>query len=1844
METAELITELETLGVNLWTESGQLRFRAPKGLLSEERMAQLRAHKNQIISLLAADQGHGPVIANPQERYSPFPLTDVQSAYLLGRQDSFGYGGVACHGYLEVTYPDLPPEHLEQAWNLLIQRHDMLRAIIEPDGYQRVLPEVPRYQVGLTDLRGTSPTEVSKVFSAVRDDLDHRIYDTATWPLFELRQTRTNNGDVVHFSLDALIADWASAGVLFNELDLIIAGRADELPELEIQFRDYLLAERGLRATRRYQRDRQYWLERIDDLPPAPELPVLPPSTSHAPARFRRYHAQLSVDRWTHLKQRAAKNGLTASTPVLAAFTTVLQRWSRHPDFTLNLTLLNRLPLHPQVNQLVGDFTSVGLLAVNAAKDRTFRDQASKLGEQLFSDLDHRLFSGVEVVREITRRRGREAALMPVVFTSAIGLGSTEPPSSGRSVNNGLTQTPQVFLDCQVADGPDGLEINWDVRQGVFPDGLVDSMFEALQALLVDLADRDETWTATDPVGLPAWQVRERIKANATLGPLPDTLLHQAIVEQALCNPDAVALVSPATTLTYRQLVQRAASVKQALQDGGCSPGEHVAIVMEKGVEQIIAVLGVMLAGGAYLPLDPAQPRQRQQRVLADAGVRQVLTQSWVGIAKTLSDNMPSIDVDTLIDTPETEWPGLPKGDPDSMAYVIYTSGSSGKPKGVMITHRAALNTVEDVNRRFGIAGADRVLGLAQLGFDLSVYDIFGPLSLGATLVLPEPARSADPSHWAELINTHKVTLWNSVPAQLQMLASYLQTETMPLPSLRLALLSGDWIPVSLPEQLNKLLPDLALIGLGGATEASIWSNYHRIEHVDPAWTSIPYGLPLTNQGFRVLDGFLRDAPVWVPGELYITGQGLATGYLGDPELTSDRFFHHPVDKQRLYRTGDLGRYLPGGEIEFLGREDGQVKIHGHRIELGEVEAALLAHPAVTAASAVVGKSAAKPALLAFVEAARSEVTETGQGVVAASESIKAAAHRLADRQLKDLPPALLASYQDTLHGAALASMQNVLIERGAFNNPDTAYSSDDIMRIARVDNRHHWLVRRWLALLADNGWLEHDTQTQQYILRRSIDSGTVSESWEQLREMAQGGLSTPAFVDYLESHAKQLPALLESELNPFELLFPEGKQEYALAVYREEISARYNNHAVAGLMNRIAASHPEGTPLRVLEVGAGTGATSSVVLPLLEGYNVQYQFTDITAFFLPEARKRFQEYPWVQFGLFDLDKDYRKQGLSPNSVDILLCAGMLSSTRNVEASLATAVDLLAPGGWLVFTEPTVDHPHVLMSQGFMMDPAGEDRSHGPTPFLSREQWLELIRTNGGKQVLSLPADGHPMTTFGMGVFAARFKTDRQRVTAEELAGFLEQRLPSYMRPSHLQVVDQFPLTRNGKIDRKTLAGWQPAAIDNAASEDGAASDPLENQLCTIWAEALGVPRMSRNDNFYDQGADSLILAQVAGQLREELPQAAHFSYDALLRQMLNEPTVAALKHMLCAPAGDATATGQPAAETCSDSAVPAQRREGSNSLLISFGGGTDGPVRVMFHAALGTMDYFQHLGKALAAQQLGPVVGFAVADIEEYLKLAPTELIDRVADDYAQRLIDEGYTRFQLIGYCLGGLLATETSRRLLERGLDVVDLTLVDSIPMFIDTDEELAFEAIFVPNLNLDPVQSVFGEEVEANDLYRAIDKLMTDHDRRIPAGAIAQLKGDPGLESVATAARKRAQIPQEERLATYAQAAASQAGVPVGPELVPALFRVCRHSMRAARFDPPPYVGNMNFLRCVEQQSFGIASGVGHLAAPFWEQACLGNFNVIDVPGNHFSVIEPPQVACVVELLASALRTR
>ncbi|MGH9347823.1 MAG: condensation domain-containing protein [Vicinamibacterales bacterium] len=440
------------------------------------------------------------LVPAPLERHQPFPLTDVQQAYWVGRNAAFELGNIGAHSYVEIEVDDFDEHRFTRALNRLVARHEMLRAVFTRDAEQRILPEVPAYVVRVADLREAGESELARHIDATRALMAHQLLAPDTWPLFEICATRVSSTRArLHISFDILVADVQSIRVISRDLAMLYQDPERRLEPIDVSFRDYVLATVRQRTSDAYRRSKAYWTARLPALPPAPQLPVIRPERAIGRPQFVRRTGTLAPELWSAVKVRGQQIGVTPSALVLTVFAEVLARWSASPAFTINLTLYNRMPLHPQIDEVVGDFTSLTLLAVEHTECDTLEVRARKLQEQLWSDIDHRDFSGVEVLRALARaRRDRRAAAMPVVFTSNLLQHVPDtPPSSLGQVVYSLTQTPQVWLDHQVAEEAGALVFNWDAVEEIFPPGLLATMFDAYSERLALLANSTPAWQRT---------------------------------------------------------------------------------------------------------------------------------------------------------------------------------------------------------------------------------------------------------------------------------------------------------------------------------------------------------------------------------------------------------------------------------------------------------------------------------------------------------------------------------------------------------------------------------------------------------------------------------------------------------------------------------------------------------------------------------------------------------------------------------------------------------------------------------------------------------------------------------------------------------------------------------------------------------------------------------------------------------------------------------------------------------------------------------------------------------------------------------------------------------------------------------------------------------------------------------------------------------------------------------------------------------------------------------------------------------------------------------------------------
>jgi amino acid adenylation domain-containing protein/natural product biosynthesis luciferase-like monooxygenase protein len=1363
----------------------------------------------------------------------PFPLTDLQHAYWLGQGNTFDLGNVAAHRYFELEARDLDPARLEQALQRVIARHGMLRAVLLPDGTQQILAEVSPYRIAIRDLRGLPKETVATELEAARAEISHQVFDVARWPLFEIRACLFDPRRIrLQISFNILIADAWSFLLLMRDLFAFYQNPDLVLPELELSFRDYVLAERSLRETSEYQAAWEYWRPRLPNLV-APEFPLaVAPSKLERP-RFERWSGGLDRTTWERLKARAARVGLTPSGVLLAAFADILATFTGSAHFTINLTLFNRRPLHPQVDDLIGDFTSVTLLEVEEAKGLRFDLRARRLQERLWQDLDHSLVTGVELLRELNRMR-REQTVMPVIFTSALGLPTASDGSERHSLPvrrvYGISQTPQVILDHQVTEQRGRLQFNWDVVAALFPPGFVSSMFGSYCSLLTRLADDEAAWSATARTLVPKEQLALCAAVNMTDSAISEGLLQGAFLEHAARAAIRPAVITPTRTLTYGELERRSAAVALRLLALGARPNHLVAVVMERGWEQAVAVLGVLRSGSAYLPLEPSLPFERMQYLMAEGEVEVVLTQSWLEKSVVWPAGVALLSIDRERAAEAEDLAPAVSGSPSDLAYVIYTSGSTGTPKGVMINHRSALNTVLDINRRFSVGEDDRVMAVSSLSFDLSVYDILGMLAAGGAVVMPEPSAAPNSAHWMELGAQHGVTVWNSVPALLGIVVEYLTGRSgSQVPPLRLVLLSGDWIPVTLPGRVRDLFKAAHVVSLGGATEASIWSIYKQVDAVPAEWSSIPYGQPLANQRFHVLNEVMEPCPIWVPGEFYIAGVGLANGYWRDQAQTSASFVTHPVTSERMYRTGDFGRWLANGELEFLGRRDHQVKIRGFRIELGEIEAVLRGHPGVK--DCVVVAREDEPGdqrLVAYVVPDRDKIAASQPKDMQFGIFYFAEAESSNDRDKYHL-------YIEGAKFADEAGFSAVWTPERHFTQIAAAYPNPSLLSAALAMVTKRIQLRAGSVVMP----LHHPLRVaEEWAVVDNLSGGRVGVSfapgWVPKDFVFAPGNYKDRFSRTLEGIV-QVQRLWRGE----ELTFENGLG------HPTEISI---------------LPRPIQPELPVWLTAAASPKTFEAAGRL--GTNVLTALMTQTTGALKENIELFRT-------------TLRAHGHDPESRRVTVMLHTFVSATDEEALEAVKEPLSA----------------YLRSHADLMDLVLEDRnvkSHRDVESLiplSLERYLKMASLIGSpssclKTINRLREIGVDevacLIDFGVGTETILDNLRHLKALADlriahvdftPIREALRERLPEYMVPTAFVALDALPLTPNGKVDRKALPA--PERGPEEAAKYVAPRTSIEEEMARIWMDVLRVERVGVHDNFFELGGHSLLAIRVMGRIRE---------------------------------------------------------------------------------------------------------------------------------------------------------------------------------------------------------------------------------------------------------------------------------------------------------------------------------------------------------------------------------------
>ena len=930
----------------------------------------------------AAPAGVDPPEVAPAEA-APFPLSFEQRRFWFLEQLERGNPAYHLHvaarleGHLDV-------EVLRRCLDELVRRHEALRTrfeAVDGDPVQVVAPPTGA-PFALHDVGDLPSDEREGALQRIAAREIRRPFDLERPPLLRGAVVRLDEDEhVLVVVVHHIAAEAWAVGLLVRELMTLYgafsSGRPSPLPEPTVRYADYVRRQAEGLDDERVRAQLEYWERRLDGLRAELPLPTDRPRPATPGYVGRRRHFGLGPERSEALRDRSRREGTTLFMTLTAAFAALLNRYSGTTDIAIGTAVATRD--RPGLEEVVGPCMNTLVLRTDLSGDPSVRDLLQRVRESTLGAFAHQElpFERVVEARRPERDGGRSPLFGAMVIMHAAHVPDHEMAGLAVSPLDVDAEAPIADLTLLVENAKElALTLEYDAE--LFDEATIARLQDHFVTLLDAFVEQPESRLSALPLlGDDERRLVTTVWNDTSTDVRSDLRLHDPFAEQAARAPDAVAVVTGAERVTYGELRARSNRLARFLHGAGVAPGVTVGVLLERSLDAVIAALAIVEAGGVYLPLDPEHPPERLRAVLHDAGTRVLLTRAPERVASPPDVRVIDLDAERAAIGRLAAEPTAAGTDlhPDHPAYAIFTSGSTGSPKGVAVPHRAIVNQLLWRQSAIGITESDTVLLHTALGFDPSVWEIFGPLAAGARLVVVPAEEAREGARLVEAIAEHGVSVVQVVPSLLEALLE--EPDLARCTTLRHVLCGGEVLTSELAGRFHATGLRTELHNLYGPTEATIDATHWRCRPENER-SPVPIGRPIANVRAYVLDEALRPTPIGVPGELCIGGAGVASGYLNRPDESAERFVPDPFDRgagARLYRSGDRARWRADGTIEFLGRLDAQLKIRGHRIEPGEIEAVLARHPAVRQVAVVAARAAAHDAqLVAFVDTSTAEV------------------------------------------------------------------------------------------------------------------------------------------------------------------------------------------------------------------------------------------------------------------------------------------------------------------------------------------------------------------------------------------------------------------------------------------------------------------------------------------------------------------------------------------------------------------------------------------------------------------------------------------------------------------------------------------------------------------------------------------------------------------------------------------------------------------------------------------------------------------------------------------------------
>jgi amino acid adenylation domain-containing protein len=1423
---------------------------------------------------------------------------------------------------------------LERSLNEIVRRHEALRTTFEVCDGEPVQVVAPTLSIPLplVDLCPLPKEEREAGARRLVDEETRRPFDLAHGPLVRSTLIKMGEDDYVFvLAMHHIICDGWSMGIFWDELSAVwwafAVGKPSPLPELPIQYADFAVWQRARIQGELLQSQLAYWRKQLTDLPTL-ELPVDRPRPAVQTFSGARESLQLSPRLAAALTALSQREGVTLFMTLLAAFKTLLHRYTGQEDLAIGTFIANRT--RAEIEKLIGFFVNSLVLRTNLEGNPTFRELLAHVREVTLGAYAHQDLPFEKLVEEIQPERdlGRNP-LFQVVF-QLVNLPTMKATSNSADdgfpdVERGTAILDIVFHMWEEHDGSLGglLEYNTDLFEAL----TIRRLLEHFRNLLQSIVARPEAPLSELRLISMAERQQVLVEWNATEKPYPlDRSLGEVFEQQVARRPQATAFLCDGAGLTYADLDRRSNQLGQHLRAVGVGPETLVGIFLDRSFDMVVALLAVLKAGGAYLPLDPSYPEARVTFMLKDSGAPVVLTRkSLTGVFAGSTTEIVCVDTDEPVIRKQSASSLRAEVTPRTLAYVIYTSGSTGKPKGVAVEHRQILNRLAWMWETYPFAQDEVGCQKTPLGFVDSIWELLGPLLQGVpTVIIPERIVK-DPYALVTTLREHRCTRLWLVPSLLGVLLDTHPNLQRDLPALRFWVSSGEALTAELVERFERQMPESVLYNLYGTSE--IWdATWYDPRTRGDELSRVPIGRPINNVQTYILDRYLQPVPIGGFGELHVGGHGLARGYLNRPELTAEKFISHPFSENgtaRLYKTGDCARYLPDGNIEFLGRIDQQVKLRGFRIELAEVESALAEYPGIRQAAVTVREDTpGDQRLVAYVT--QNPDFESGEDG-SASEAWGA-------ELIPEWQSVWDAAYGETSSG------EDPTVDTSGLTSNYTGLPIDP-------EQVRHWVdhaVQRVLSLApgrvleigcggglllfriapsCEQYWgtdfsavaldrvrqhLRAIHQDNVRLLQRNADdlSQIEEESFDAivLHSVVQYFPGVDYLLRVLEGAIRRVRpggSIFVGDVRSLPLL---PAFQTSVELYRAADTLRLD-HLEQRVRKRLTREKELVLdPEFFLAVGQRFREVSSVRVELKRGRDAneftryRYDVMLQVGGHQPEPL-RLPRLDWRQESLQLADlrrilQEKRPEGLNlsgvPNArVEADVLATQMLSTRDGSQTVGGLRQALG-----TMQRVGIDPEDVRALAGeFGYEVAVSWSDSGAEGRYD----VELCRTGvvgASLRTVVSSASGirpRPWHHYANNPLQGKFT---QRLVPE-LRNFLKERLPDHMLPSAFVLLDELPQTPSGKINRR---GLPPPDRFGSESEESyvAPRTVCEERLVKVWGEVLGFSRIGVHDNFFsDLGGHSLLATRLLSRLRDT------FEIELPLRAIFDSPTVAGLAQLI---------------------------------------------------------------------------------------------------------------------------------------------------------------------------------------------------------------------------------------------------------------------------------------------------------------------------------------------------------